>query len=73
MKKIQNKTKLIKRIEDEFNNSIELILLDLYVTKNLTLDEIRIKLRIENKNKVIELLNQAGIYSHVLSSLDSII
>lgn len=73
MKKIINRTKSIERIEDEFNDSIENILYDLYVLQELTSDEIRIKLRLYNKAKALQLLREAGIYSKKLSSLDSII
>lgn len=73
MKKIQNKTKSIKRIEDEFNKPIELLLLDLYVVQGKTLAEINKLLRTVNKNKVIQLLRECGIYSHKLKSLEAII
>lgn len=68
-----NKTKSIKRIEDEFNKPIELLLLDLYVVQGLTLETINKQLRTINKNKVLELLRECGIYSHKLKSLDAII
>ena len=73
MKKIEKRSKQIERIEDEFNIPIEELLLDLYIEKNYSIDQINKELRIGNKKNTIRLLKSAGIYSHKLKSLDSII
>lgn len=73
MKKIEKRNKQIERIEDEFKSPIEELLLDLYVLQEYSVDEVNKTLRIGNKKRTIQLLKSAGIYSHKLKSLDSIL
>ncbi len=73
MKKIEKRNKQIERIEDEFKYPIEDLLLDLYVLQEYSVDEVNKTLRIGNKKRTIQLLKSAGIYSHKLKSLDSIL
>lgn len=73
MKKIEKRNKQIERIEDEFKSPIEDLLLDLYVLQEYSVDEVNKTLRIGNKKRTIQLLKSAGIYSHKLKSLDSIL
>lgn len=71
MKQMINKPKFVLRIENEFGLNIEKILLEMYVKRNMSLEQITKILRIKNKITTKTLLRECGIYSHKLKSIEN--